>query len=274
MKAMGISFQALVFTAAAFFGCVLAVDAKPVIGTQLALSEIRREELPPIGGTLAPNEGTIDPSAEIPVPEPIKPAIDPDMIGPMPQDPGPDISPDQPEDNAAPVGDPNDPARPHLDPAEPIPAVEYDLSKLPEAVRATHDKIVEAAKSGKPENLRALIGSGHDVTELSLGENADDPMKFLLSLSGDEGGQEILAILLEIMESGYVHLDIGTPQELYVWPYFFAVPLDKLDEKQRVELFKIVTSGDVDDMKSFGSYIFYRAGISPDGKWRFFLAGE
>jgi hypothetical protein len=255
-------------------GFAMPSHAVPKAGTLLALSEIKREELPPIGGTVTPSADPLDPSVEVPSPEPIKPATDPNMIGPMPEDPGSEVLPDQPDESVTPEGDPNDPARPHLDPAEPLPAVEYDLTKLPEAVRVTHDKIVEATKAGKPEALQALIGSGPDMTQLSLGENADDPMKFLLSLSGDEGGQEILAILLEIMEAGYVHLDIGTPQELYVWPYFFAIPLDKLDEKQRVELFRIVTSGDVDDMKSFGSYMFYRAGISPDGHWRFFLAGE
>lgn len=261
-----------VLAAAVLCGTILAVEAKTVPPVLLALSEIKREELPPIGGTVAPD--VTDPSVEIPVPEPIKPTADPNMIGPMPQNPGPDAAPDQPDEGAAPVGDPNDPARPHIDADTPIPPVEYDLSKLPEAVRTMHDALVEAAKSGKPENLRSLIGVGGDTTEFTLGEAPEDPMKYLLSLSGDEGGQEILAILLEILDAGYVHVDIGTPQELYVWPYFFAVPLEKLDERQRVELFKIVTSGDVDDMKSFGSYIFYRAGISPDGHWRFFLAGE
>ena len=93
-------------------------------------------------------------------------------------------------------------------------------------------------------------------------------------LSGDSDGQEILAILEEVLDSGFVHLDAGTPQELYVWPYFFAMPLDRLDAKQRVELFKIVTAGDYDDMKQFGAYIFYRVGITPQGKWAFFVAGD
>ena len=86
--------------------------------------------------------------------------------------------------------------------------------------------------------------------------------------------QEILAILEEVLSAGYVHVDAGTPQELYVWPYFFALPLDKLDAKQRVELFKIVTAGDFDDMKQFGAYIFYRVGITPAGQWTFFVAGD
>ncbi len=235
--------------------------------TQIALSEIKREELPPPGGNIANPTDTIDPSTQVPTPDPISPATTPDAPGTTPPA-------DKPADGTDVDGDPNDPARPNLDPNAPLPAVEYDLNKLPEAVKTLHDKLVGAARSGDIENLRGLIGTGEDTTQFSLDATAEDPLKYLLSLSGDEGGQEILAILLEILDAGYVHLDIGTPQELYVWPYFFAIPLEKLDNRQKVELFKIVTSGDVEDMKSFGAYMFYRAGISPDGRWRFFLAGE
>jgi hypothetical protein len=112
------------------------------------------------------------------------------------------------------------------------------------------------------------------MTQLSLGEIEGDPIAFLKGLSGDKEGQEILAIMEEVLNAGYVHVDVGTPQELYVWPYFFALPLDKLNAKQRVELFKIVTAGDYDDMKQFGAYIFYRVGITPAGQWTFFVAGD
>ena len=44
--------------------------------------------------------------------------------------------------------------------------------------------------------------------------------------------------------------------------------------RQKVELFKIVTAGDLEDMKQFGTYIFYRVGITPEGRWAFFVAGE
>jgi hypothetical protein len=232
----------------------------------LALSEIKREELPPPAGTISDPGELVNPGSQVPPPDPIGPVMGPD------NEDDTEVAPDtNPEDSGARE---NDPARPNVDPDAPLPVVEYDVSKLPEAVKAAHAKLVEAAKSGDIENLRALIGSGEDATQFSLGGTTEDPLKYLLSLSGDEGGQEILAILLEILDAGYVHLDVGTPQELYVWPYFFAIPLERLDNRQKVELFKIVTSGDVEDMKSFGAYIFYRAGISPDGRWRFFLAGE
>jgi hypothetical protein len=76
------------------------------------------------------------------------------------------------------------------------------------------------------------------------------------------------------VDAGFVKLDPGTPNELYVWPYFFGIPLDRLDPRQRVELFKIVTAGDYEDMKAFGTYIFYRVGITPEGSWAFFVAGD
>jgi hypothetical protein len=274
----------LLVSSAILSTATLAMARDEPIGVQLALSEIKREEIPPPAGTVTAPNGPVNPDIEIPTPDPIKPAGTPasplDDVGPV--EPVEAPSNGEPDDTANPTltnptpADPDnaDPARPNIDPNAPLPAIEYDLTKLPDAVREMHAKIRDAAKAGKLESLRALIGEKETQTQFSLGNTDEDPLAFLLSLSGDPGGQEILAILLEILDAGFVHLDVGTPQELYVWPYFFAIPLDKLNDAQRVELYKIVTSGDVEEMKSFGSYIFYRAGISPDGKWRFFLAGE
>jgi hypothetical protein len=137
-----------------------------------------------------------------------------------------------------------------------------------------HELLVEAAKSGDIEKLRPFIGTGEDATMLSLGGLDGDPINFLKSQSGDPDGHEILAILLEVLESGFVHLDAGTENDVYVWPYFFAVPLDALTPQQRVELFTILTSGDLEEMKTYGAYVFFRVGISPEGRWRFFVAGD
>jgi len=134
--------------------------------------------------------------------------------------------------------------------------------------------LIDAAKSGDIEKLRPLLGTGDSATQLSLADITDDPVAFLKSQSGDEDGEEILAIMEEVLSAGYVHLDAGTPEELYVWPYFFAYPLDKLTPQQKVEMYKIVTASDFEEMQNFGNYIFFRLGISPDGHWAFFVAGE
>lgn len=165
--------------------------------------------------------------------------------------------------------------RPHISADGAVPQVFYDYSKLPQPVQDTRKKILEIAKSGKIDALKPLLGDGGETGPLlSLGEYDGTPLDYLKSLSGDSNGQELLAILVDLLESGYVHLDAGTPNEVYVWPYFFAYPLDKLDDRQMVELYQIITAGDFEEMKGVGAYIFYRIGITPDGSWKFFVAGD
>jgi hypothetical protein len=164
--------------------------------------------------------------------------------------------------------------RPEIDPNAPLPEIIYDADRLPEPVKRMRDLIIEAAKKGDIEALRPLIGTGTEGTLLSLGGVEGDPIEFLKEGYRDSDGQELLAILEEVLSAGYVHLDAGKPEELYVWPYFVAVPLDRLDPPQRVELFKIVTAYDYEEMKSSGAYTFYRTAISPDGHWEFFVAGD
>ncbi len=149
-----------------------------------------------------------------------------------------------------------------------------DLDKLPEPVKKMRTALVEAAASGDIEKLRPLLGSGEDETQVTVGDAPEDPIVALKSLSGDQNGREVLAILLDIMSTGAAHVDKGTPQEAYVWPYFAEKNLDTLSPPEIVELYRIVTAGDVADMKEFGGYNFYRLGISPDGKWKFFVAGD
>ncbi|MEM6666760.1 MAG: hypothetical protein AAF638_10190 [Pseudomonadota bacterium] len=153
------------------------------------------------------------------------------------------------------------------------PTVIYDLDRLPAEVRQTHDALVAAALGGDVEALRPILDRFVDAPIVTFGEQTD-VVEDLLAQSGDANGQEILAILLEVLRAGYVHMDAGTPQEAYVWPYFAHTRLDNLTPRQRVELFTLVTAHDYDEMRNFGAYIFYRAGIGPDGDWLFFVAGD
>jgi hypothetical protein len=154
------------------------------------------------------------------------------------------------------------------------PVIGGKVEDLPAPVQEMREMIMKAARDADYEALRPLIGVGANTTQLSLGGYDGDPIEYIRALSGDPEGYEILAILLEVMEAGYAIYDPGTPNEMFVWPYFVATSLDDLTPKQRVELFKLVTAGDYEDMRSFGAYVFYRVGITPDGRWRFFVAGD
>lgn len=157
------------------------------------------------------------------------------------------------------------------EPAAPVEVLS-DVSKIPAPVARMRELIVEAAASGDIERLRPLLGKG--PTQTQVGEGDEDPIKTLKSLSGDGEGMEILAIMLDVLSTGFVDVDKGTPDELYVWPYFAEKPLSSLTSPEKVDLLRLVTAGDYAGMEEFGSYNFYRIGITPDGQWKFFIGGD
>ncbi|MET0747143.1 MAG: hypothetical protein ABWY49_03050 [Rhizobium sp.] len=152
----------------------------------------------------------------------------------------------------------------------------FDISKAPDAVRKLREAIVEAAASGDPERLRPLmnVGGGLNQTQVTADDPGEDPIKSLHDLSGDQDGIEVLSILLDLMSTGFAHVGAGTPDEMYVWPYFAEKDIKTLTAPEKVDLMRIVTAGDYSDMLEFGGYNFYRVGITPDGKWKFFSASE
>lgn len=214
---------------------------------QLAVAQSASEVAPP-------------PSATIPLPDPLPQGVDPNNPLAVPGQSGP-------------IGDPARSQTGYGDESGPS-EIRYDTSTLPLPVKRMRELIMDASRTGDLEALRPLLGSGNNVTQLSFGDFDGDPIEYLRSGSGDAEGHEMAAILLEVMEAGYVVFGEGTVDELYVWPYFYAIALESLTPKQRVELFKLVTAGDYEDMLSFGAYIFFRVGITAQGRWIFFVAGD
>ncbi|WP_371412559.1 hypothetical protein [Neorhizobium sp. T25_13] len=191
----------------------------------------------------------------------------------LPQ-PGPAINRSAQAGDAKTTAPPADPNAAKPAPADSKPAeIIRDMTKLPAPVKHMREQLVEAAASGDIARLRALMGTGATQTQVMNGE-FEDPIETLKSFSGDAEGQEILAILLDILSTGAAHFDVGTPDEAYVWPYFAGKQLSTLTPPERVDLLRIVTAGDLAGMEENGNYNFFRAGISPDGKWKFFSGGD
>jgi hypothetical protein len=168
------------------------------------------------------------------------------------------------------------PAPPPAAPAGPTPAtpaVQTDLAALPAPVARMRTRILEAARTGDLNKVLTVMQSNETMPIFSFAEDKD-PVAYWRASYPDSGGVEVLAILIGILETSFVRIEAGTPQEMYVWPYFALVPLDKLSHAQKVELFRIVTGPDFKEMQEAGSYGFFRLGIGPDGTWHFFVTGR
>jgi len=160
-----------------------------------------------------------------------------------------------------------------LRPGQQVSSVLTDLAALPPPVARMRARIIEAARTGDLDKLRTVMQTNETMPIFSFA-NERDPIAYWRANYPESGGLEVLAILLEILDMGFVRVDAGTPQDMYVWPYFAYVPLKELTPVQKVELFKVVTGSDYRAMQDFGGYIFYRLGIAPDGTWHFFVSGD
>jgi hypothetical protein len=201
------------------------------------------------GGALVPNDTrgqAIKPPAAASPPEPTAPS--------------PGAAPDQGKGHLSPVP-----------PSAAAPEIITDLARLPAPVARMRERILAAARSGDLQRLAALVNEAMPTFSFT---DEKDPVAFWKANYPDSGGVEVLSILTMILDLGFVRLDQGTPQEMYVWPYFVGMSLGALSPQQKVELFSIVTGADYKDMLPLGVYSFYRVGIGPDGSWHFFVAGD
>lgn len=167
-------------------------------------------------------------------------------------------------------------ASPHavrLDPAAAAPEIITDLTRLPAPAARMHGRILEAARSGELSKVLAVMRGNETMPVFSLGSDPN-PITYWKTSYPDSDGLEILAIMIGILETGFVHVEKGTPQEAFIWPYFARVPFKDLTPARKVQLFKIVTGSDFKEMQEFGAYTFYRLGIAPDGTWLYFVAGD
>lgn len=144
---------------------------------------------------------------------------------------------------------------------------------LPPAVARMRKRLLDAAYSGELQRLKIVMQSNEMPPVLSINE-IGDPLEFLKTQSGDGQGLELLAILTDVLEAPWIRSKPGTPQEMYVWPAFAAMPIDKLEPPQLVEIYKILTSSDFEEMKGAGKYTFYSVGIGPDGTWHWFKPSD
>ena len=163
----------------------------------------------------------------------------------------------------------------HVTPPNPAgtPEIITDLSVLPAPVARTRERILAAAQSGDLQKLLTVMQMNETMPIFSFSSESD-PVAFWKSNYPDSDGVEVLSILVTILQTGFTHVDKGTPQEMYLWPYFTRMPVKNLTPEQKVELFRIITGSDYKDMLDFGAYSFYRLGIGPDGTWHFFVAGD
>lgn len=154
-----------------------------------------------------------------------------------------------------------------------LPPIHYGTDKLPERVLNTRNALLHAASTGDIENLRAVLEQNEMMPMVSFG-GASDPIAYWKEISADGTGRDILAEIIKVLTSGYVRVEPGTEREMFIWPYHYLYPIDRLTPSQEVELYLLISPQERKNMNRAGAYLGYRAAIGPDGTLHFFIAGD
>ena len=144
-----------------------------------------------------------------------------------------------------------------------------DVSKLPTEVQRMRQAILQAAMSGDIEELRIPIDM-NELHPIFAKDRTPDPIAYLKSVSADGNGREMLAILFNLLTTGYAIKNAGTKNEMIVWPYHAAIPLSGLTPGQEVEIYRFLPPARVKEMTAAGRYSYYSVGIGRDGVWHYF----
>jgi hypothetical protein len=138
---------------------------------------------------------------------------------------------------------------------------------LPEAVTAKRAAIHAAAQACDWEALAAQLGDGFSHT---FGIDGD-PIAYWQER--EAAGERVLFILAELLNR-----PVGTQSAeditYYAWPSAFVTEWAAVPEADREALRPLYDDEDFAFYAEFGGYIGYRVGITADGEWVYFIAGD
>lgn len=147
----------------------------------------------------------------------------------------------------------------------PMPA---EQDGLPVPVAETRRAIATAAIACDYETLRSLAGP--ELTTSFGGGGFDN-----IPMWEEDGTYPALQLLVELFDTPFATQDFEDLPRHYVWPSAFVydsweeIPPADLDA-----LLTVYTQEELDQYSEFGSYALWRIGITEDGEWRFFVAGD
>ncbi len=141
---------------------------------------------------------------------------------------------------------------------------------LPAEVAAMRTEILDAASACDFDRIGVLAAA--NSTAYSFGGDSE-PFGFWRD--AEANGQEPLATMIQLLNLEPARYDVGEGNVFYVWPAVFALPnWSDATEEQRQELADLFGADELASWDAFGGYVGYRLGITTDGRWTFFIAGD
>lgn len=152
--------------------------------------------------------------------------------------------------------------------------VSGDAAALPEAVRATRDAMLAAAKGADLAGLQAIIDAQGKPIQLGFG-GAETAAEFATGNSQTADGLDVLADLVDILEAPYAKVADSEGGSFFIWPYLAGVEdLSALTDADKVVAYQLITPDALVDFADYGGWLGFRTIIDDDGTWQAWVAGD
>jgi hypothetical protein len=152
--------------------------------------------------------------------------------------------------------------------------------RLPEPVASMRTRIAGATAACDFAALERLALAGSGGFSFTFGGAEEGPAAYWRRIESDGEG-EPLALLLKVLASPHATTDLpaadGSSQTLYVWPAAATKEVPTEEDWAAVESIypAEVVARMKEDTRSMGiGYLGYRAGITAEGDWIYFVAGD
>lgn len=143
-----------------------------------------------------------------------------------------------------------------------------DQEGLPVPVAETRRAIAASAIACDYEALAALAGPDLN-TSFGGGGFGNIPMW------EKEGTYPALELLVKLFDTPFAVQDFEDGPRYYVWPSAFTYDSwEEIPSADLEALLSVYTQEELDQYAEFGSYALWRIGITEDGEWTFFVAGD
>lgn len=155
--------------------------------------------------------------------------------------------------------------------ADALSSVPDDDAGLPPPVAAMRHELVRAATECDYRRLQELAAAGSRDFAFSFGDvgGAANHWQRL----EEQGAGRPLRRLVQLLN--LPHGTIGEDLTLSAWPLAFTFERwDDVPVAERERLGRLYGDAELRRFADFGSYIGYRVGITADGEWLYFVAGD
>ncbi|HEY4606576.1 MAG TPA: hypothetical protein VIH55_02920, partial [Acidimicrobiia bacterium] len=147
----------------------------------------------------------------------------------------------------------------------PAPAAQEGL---PDQVADVRLAMAQAAIACDYDTLEALAGP--DLNTSFGGGGFDN-----IPMWEEQGTYPALELLVRLLDTPFATQEVEDLPRYYVWPSAFVYDTwDEIPAEDIEALLEVFTQEELDQIATFGAYAGWRIGITEDGDWEFFVAGD